>query len=169
MSESREVSGGIFNWKTLQLPYLTNASQFNWFSECFFVLICLLKYWNVSCPFFLDFDEQTADDWDVDMSVYYDKGMLSLFYQIALSEQNWISSGDSNFFSLTDGGDMDARDYVRMRYEKRLREGREDTSGHNKSIGSFERFTKVRKWIKWLMFYTTAWWTNFTNKVTPPL
>lgn len=24
---------------------------------------------------FLDFDEQTADDWDVDMSVYYDKGM----------------------------------------------------------------------------------------------
>lgn len=22
-----------------------------------------------------DFDEQTADDWDVDMSVYYDKGM----------------------------------------------------------------------------------------------
>lgn len=27
-----------------------------------------------------DFDEQTADDWDVDMSVYYDKGMKSLFY-----------------------------------------------------------------------------------------
>lgn len=26
------------------------------------------------CPL-LDFDEQTADDWDVDMSVYYDKGM----------------------------------------------------------------------------------------------
>lgn len=22
-----------------------------------------------------DFDEQTADDWDVDMSVYYDEGM----------------------------------------------------------------------------------------------
>lgn len=22
-----------------------------------------------------DFDEQTADDWDVDMSVYYEKGM----------------------------------------------------------------------------------------------
>lgn len=22
----------------------------------------------------VDFDEQTADDWDVDMSVYYDKG-----------------------------------------------------------------------------------------------
>ncbi|KAM9353350.1 G patch domain-containing protein 3 [Symphorus nematophorus] len=61
-----------------------------------------------------DFDEQTADDWDVDMSVYYDK----------------------------DGGDMDARDYVRMRYEKRLREGVEDRSGHSQSIGSFERFTK---------------------------
>lgn len=101
VSESHGVSRGIFNWKTLQLPYLKNASQFNWFSECFscfFFLICLLKYWNVSCPFFLDFDEQTTDDWDVDMSVYYDKGMLSLFYQIALNEQNWISSGDSNFF-----------------------------------------------------------------------
>ncbi|KAF7660060.1 hypothetical protein LDENG_00288500 [Lucifuga dentata] len=61
-----------------------------------------------------DFDEQTADDWDVDMSVYYDK----------------------------DGGDMDARDYVRMRYEKRLREGLEELSGHSQSIGSFERFTK---------------------------
>ncbi|XP_053183477.1 G patch domain-containing protein 3 [Scomber japonicus] len=61
-----------------------------------------------------DFDEQTADDWDVDMSVYYDK----------------------------DGGDMDSRDYVRMRYEKRLRDGLEDGSGHNQTIGSFERFTK---------------------------
>ncbi|XP_028985783.1 G patch domain-containing protein 3 [Betta splendens] len=61
-----------------------------------------------------DFDEQTADDWDVDMSVYYDK----------------------------DGGDMDARDYVRMRYEKRLREGLEDRSGQTQKIGSFERFTK---------------------------
>ncbi|XP_067458097.1 G patch domain-containing protein 3 [Thunnus thynnus] len=61
-----------------------------------------------------DFDEQTADDWDVDMSVYYDK----------------------------DGGDMDSRDYVRMWYEKRLREGLEDGSGHNQTIGSFERFTK---------------------------
>ncbi|XP_018541901.1 G patch domain-containing protein 3 [Lates calcarifer] len=61
-----------------------------------------------------DFDEQTADDWDVDMSVYYDK----------------------------DGGDMDARDYIRMRYEKRLREGLEDGSGSSQSIGSFERFTK---------------------------
>uniref|UniRef100_A0A3B5MPY6 G-patch domain-containing protein n=1 Tax=Xiphophorus couchianus TaxID=32473 RepID=A0A3B5MPY6_9TELE len=61
-----------------------------------------------------DFDEQTADDWDVDMSVYYDK----------------------------DGGDMDARDYIKMRYENRLRDGVEDGSGHNQSIGSFERFTK---------------------------
>ncbi|XP_054637730.1 G patch domain-containing protein 3 [Dunckerocampus dactyliophorus] len=61
-----------------------------------------------------DFDEQTADDWDVDMSVYYDK----------------------------DGGDMDARDYVRMRLEKRLREGLEPGVAHNQTIGSFERFTK---------------------------
>ncbi|XP_051999671.1 G patch domain-containing protein 3 [Xyrauchen texanus] len=61
-----------------------------------------------------DFDEQTADDWDVDMSVYYDK----------------------------DGGDMDARDYVLMRSEKRLREGLEGLPGRQQKIGSFERFTK---------------------------
>ncbi|XP_048882104.1 G patch domain-containing protein 3 [Brienomyrus brachyistius] len=61
-----------------------------------------------------DFDEQTADDWDVDMSVYYDK----------------------------DGGDMDARDYVRMRHERRLREGLETPSDRQQPIGSFEKFTK---------------------------
>lgn len=61
-----------------------------------------------------DFDEQTADDWDVDMSVYYNK----------------------------DGGDMDARDFVRMRYEKRLRDGLEDGSSQGQSIGCFEKFTK---------------------------
>uniref|UniRef100_A0A4W5JC61 G patch domain containing 3 n=1 Tax=Hucho hucho TaxID=62062 RepID=A0A4W5JC61_9TELE len=49
-----------------------------------------------------DFDEKTADDWDVDMSGH------SLH---------------------TDGGDMDSRDYVHMRYEKTLREGLEDRSG----------------------------------------
>ncbi|XP_072317111.1 G patch domain-containing protein 3 [Eucyclogobius newberryi] len=61
-----------------------------------------------------DFDEQTADDWDVDMSVYYDK----------------------------DAGDMDARDFVRMRYENRLRDGLEDGSDQGQSIGKFEKFTK---------------------------
>lgn len=39
---------------------------------------------------------------------------------------------------------MDARDFVRMQYERRLREGLEDTSVHSQ-IGSFERFTKVRR------------------------
>ncbi|XP_010865398.2 G patch domain-containing protein 3 [Esox lucius] len=62
-----------------------------------------------------DFDEQTADDWDVDMSVYYDK----------------------------DGGDKDSRDYVRMRYEKRLRDGLAERSGQqDQPIGIFEKFTK---------------------------
>ncbi|MFT7800443.1 G patch domain-containing protein 3 [Arapaima gigas] len=61
-----------------------------------------------------DFDEQTADDWDVDMSVYYDK----------------------------DGGDMDARDYVHMRYERRQREGLERGSNAQHPMGSFEKFTK---------------------------
>lgn len=30
--------------------------------------------------FRVDFDEQTADDWDVDMSVYYDKGATKDLY-----------------------------------------------------------------------------------------
>ncbi|KAM5248348.1 G patch domain-containing protein 3 [Ctenodactylus gundi] len=61
-----------------------------------------------------DFDEQTADDWDVDMSVYYDR----------------------------DGGDKDARDSVQMRLEQRLRDGEEDGSGIEHQVGTFERYTK---------------------------
>ncbi|NXH53324.1 GPTC3 protein, partial [Rhabdornis inornatus] len=61
-----------------------------------------------------DFDEQTADDWDVDMSIYYDK----------------------------DGGDKDARDSVQMWLEQRLRDGLEDGSVPGQHIGTFERHTK---------------------------
>lgn len=61
-----------------------------------------------------DFDEQTADDWDVDMSVYYDR----------------------------DGGDKDARDAVQMRLEQRLRDGQEDCSVMEHQVGTFERHTK---------------------------
>uniref|UniRef100_A0A6J0UTK5 G patch domain-containing protein 3 isoform X1 n=1 Tax=Pogona vitticeps TaxID=103695 RepID=A0A6J0UTK5_9SAUR len=61
-----------------------------------------------------DFDEQTADDWDVDMSIYYDK----------------------------DGGDKDARDLVKMRFEKRLRDGLEDGSVLGQPVGNFEKYTK---------------------------
>ncbi|NXL81169.1 GPTC3 protein, partial [Leptocoma aspasia] len=61
-----------------------------------------------------DFDEQTADDWDVDMSIYYDK----------------------------DGGDKDARDSVQMWLEQRLRDGLEDGSVSGQHIGTFERHTK---------------------------
>ncbi|XP_078094176.1 G patch domain-containing protein 3 [Mustelus asterias] len=61
-----------------------------------------------------DFDEETADDWDVDMSVYYDQ----------------------------DGGDKDSRDYVQMRLEQRLREGVESVSVQSPRIGGFERYTK---------------------------
>uniref|UniRef100_A0A8C8ZG80 G-patch domain containing 3 n=1 Tax=Prolemur simus TaxID=1328070 RepID=A0A8C8ZG80_PROSS len=61
-----------------------------------------------------DFDEQTADDWDVDMSVYYDR----------------------------DGGDKDARDSVQMRLERRLRDGQEDGSVIRRQVGTFERHTK---------------------------
>ncbi|NWR81589.1 GPTC3 protein, partial [Centropus unirufus] len=61
-----------------------------------------------------DFDEQTADDWDVDMSIYYDK----------------------------DGGDKDARDSVQMWLEQRLRDGVEDGSVSGQQIGTFEKHTK---------------------------
>ncbi|NWJ09344.1 GPTC3 protein, partial [Crypturellus undulatus] len=61
-----------------------------------------------------DFDEQTADDWDVDMSIYYDK----------------------------DGGDKDARDSIRMRLEQRLHDGLEDGSVSGQQIGTFEKYTK---------------------------
>ncbi|NXG18904.1 GPTC3 protein, partial [Grallaria varia] len=61
-----------------------------------------------------DFDQQTADDWDVDMSVYYDR----------------------------DGGDKDARDSVRMWLEQRLRDGLEEGSVSGQQIGTFERYTK---------------------------
>ncbi|XP_069893640.1 G patch domain-containing protein 3 [Dipodomys merriami] len=61
-----------------------------------------------------DFDEQTADDWDVDMSIYYDR----------------------------DGGDKDARDSVQMRLEQRLRDGQEDGSLTSGQVGTFERHTK---------------------------
>lgn len=61
-----------------------------------------------------DFDEQTADDWDVDMSVYYDR----------------------------DAGDKDARDSVQMRLEQRLRDGQEDGSVVERQVGTFERHTK---------------------------
>lgn len=60
-----------------------------------------------------DFDEQTADDWDVDMSEYYEPGT----------------------------GDKDAKDFVKMRLETRRREGL-DTARETPDLGSFERYTK---------------------------
>lgn len=39
---------------------------------------------------------------------------------------------------------MDSRDYVRMRYEKRLRDGVEQPESSQQKIGIFERFTKVK-------------------------
>uniref|UniRef100_A0A6I8PUS6 GPN-loop GTPase 2 n=1 Tax=Xenopus tropicalis TaxID=8364 RepID=A0A6I8PUS6_XENTR len=61
-----------------------------------------------------DFDEQTADDWDVDMSGYYEE----------------------------DGGDKDARDYLKMRLETRRRDGLA-TADVGYSVGGFEKHTKL--------------------------
>ncbi len=43
---------------------------------------------------------------------------------------------------------MDARDYVHMRSERRLRDGLDGLPGRQQKIGSFERFTKVRTFLK---------------------
>ncbi|XP_069478980.1 G patch domain-containing protein 3 [Ambystoma mexicanum] len=69
------------------------------------------QYWHAEEG---DFDEQTADDWDVDMSVYYDQ----------------------------EAGDKDARDSVRMRLEQRRRDGIEDDASLGKPVGKFEQHTK---------------------------
>lgn len=67
------------------------------------------------CSHLTDFDEQTSDDWDVDMSVYYEPN----------------------------GGDKDARDSVLMRREKRRWQGVHDEDALLRKIGAFEKHTKV--------------------------
>lgn len=70
-----------------------------------------------------DFDEQTADEWDVDMSVYYEEG----------------------------AGDKDARDSVEMTQSDRLRSGRLAPSvfvkrkGEDEAAGKAKRETGRRK------------------------
>ncbi|PIK50918.1 putative G patch domain-containing protein 3 [Apostichopus japonicus] len=63
-----------------------------------------------------DFDERTSDEWDVDMSIFYEK----------------------------DGGTKDARDWLQIQKEARIRRGEEDTSVFKKKkrIGQFEDHTK---------------------------
>ena len=61
-----------------------------------------------------DFDEQTADDLDVDMSAYYEDG----------------------------AGDKDIKDFLLIRQEQRRRRGLEPTDRFTAGIGKFERHTK---------------------------
>ena len=68
----------------------------------------------------VDEEEKDKDDWDVNMSVYYEPG----------------------------GGDKDARDMVTMRRETRRRSGRQflhwmDDETFEAGIGKFERHSKV--------------------------
>ena len=67
---------------------------------------------------FLAEEEKDTDDWDLDMSVYYEAG----------------------------GGDKDARDMLTMRREGRRRTGRQflhDDKIFESGIGKFERYSKV--------------------------
>ena len=61
-----------------------------------------------------DFDEQTADDLNVDMSAYYEHG----------------------------AGDQDIRDFLTIRKEQRRRRGIDKTDRFSAGIGKFERHTK---------------------------
>lgn len=61
-----------------------------------------------------DFDQRTSDDWDVDMSGYYEPG----------------------------AGDKDARDFITMRREQRSRAGTSTESVFDKPIGRFENHTR---------------------------
>lgn len=87
------------------------------------------------------------------MSVYYDKGkrfmtdilQIDIICVLFICHQTQAAVMHYCDWSSSDGGDMDARDYVRMRSERRLREGLEGLPGRQQKIGSFERFTKV--WI----------------------
>ncbi|KAK8759333.1 hypothetical protein V5799_003030 [Amblyomma americanum] len=60
-----------------------------------------------------DFDAKTSDDWDVDMSIYYNP----------------------------ESGDKDARDYMSMLHFKRLRETGEEMDDENR-LATFEKHTK---------------------------
>ncbi|KAL4223796.1 G patch domain-containing protein 3 [Mactra antiquata] len=72
------------------------------------------QYWQAQEG---DFDEQTADDWDVDMSGYYEKG----------------------------AGDKDARDFLTMRQEKRRREGIEATDRFTAGIAIKKKKSEKKK------------------------
>ncbi|KAH8038407.1 hypothetical protein HPB51_001521 [Rhipicephalus microplus] len=67
-----------------------------------------------------DFDAKTSDDWDVDMSIYYNP----------------------------ESGDKDARDYVSMLRFKRLRETSEEMDDENR-LASFEKYTKASTGHSW--------------------
>lgn len=75
----------------------------------FFCRILLYLISNDNFIDFIDFDEQTADDWDVDMSAYYEEG----------------------------AGDKDARDFLTMREEKQRREGIVGTDRFNAGTVTF--------------------------------
>lgn len=64
----------------------------------------------------VDEEEKDVDDWDIDMSEYYEPG----------------------------SGDKDARDFVQMRREMRMAQGLDSDNESDAKIGKFERYTKVR-------------------------
>ncbi|KAG8177578.1 hypothetical protein JTE90_011744 [Oedothorax gibbosus] len=70
------------------------------------------QYWDKKDG---DFDEKTADDWDVDMRVYEGSGMDC---------------------------DKDMRDLVRMKLEKRIRDGTETEVDRLYDFAAFEKYSK---------------------------
>lgn len=86
---------------------------------------------------FIDFDEETADDKDIDMGIYYGH-----------SEGNSIILLTKFLINEIVEVDRDARQLLEMSREQRLRHG--DTV---KGIGAFEQHTKVHILILILILY----------------
>ena len=85
-----------------------------------------------------DFDEQTADDWDVDMSGYYEEG----------------------------AGDKDARDYLTIRQEKRRRDGIEATDRFTAGLSSFTLFAPASgssHFAKLPVYWYSEWSSHFAK------
>ena len=83
------------------------------------VVCCRQHFCNLKYFYFLDTEEKDVDDWDIDMSAYYD----------------------------SEAGDRDAREFIKMHRETRLRQGIDngDEQTSTAKIGAFEKFSKVTR------------------------
>ncbi|MGH0142243.1 UNVERIFIED_CONTAM: hypothetical protein FKN15_076103 [Acipenser sinensis] len=101
-----------------------------------------------------DDDDDTCEEWERHEALYEDVTNQGRCEERLFEEKielKWEKGGSGLVFYTDaqywkeehgDGGDKDARDYVRMRYEQRLRDGLEEGSVQGQRIGGFEKYTK---------------------------